>query len=268
MGWRSLRKSLRWTSLNDWRASTAWRTGLPIVLGAILLVQIGRIGWIFLASPEPPEGSGAPSRADVAILRNYDPFAGAAPVVEVDNQGYGLFGVSADGDGGGSAIIGLPDGSQVSVAVGETVAPDVTLRSVGFDHVTLARGQALSRVYFPDIAPVVTTGLSPDSSQDESAGEAEAPALIDVGELMGEAALRPRMDGLAISGLTVTASDDTPALAHAGLQSGDVILSVNGTALNSPQSLNVLRQKLANAPSAEISFERGGQRRMISIRTK
>jgi general secretion pathway protein C len=61
-----------------------------------------------------------------------------------------LFGVRADGAGGGSAIIGLADGRQISVGVGEAVEPGLTLQSVGADHVVLSRNGALSRLIFAE----------------------------------------------------------------------------------------------------------------------
>lgn len=256
--------SLRQSSLRQRLTGKGSRLGLTWVLIAILLVQAGRLIWVFV-QPAPQMAVPAPVRTDTSILTRFDPFAGMAPaVIGTVTDGFTLYGVSSDGQGGGSAIIGLPDGVQVAVAAGEAVAVGVVLKSVGPDHVTLSRGPSLSRLYFPDMVPV-TTAATP-------AGPVAAPvaaeAIVDPARVMAQARLRPRLDGLSITGLTVTASGEAPELETAGLQSGDVILSVNGTALTSPQALNTLRQALANAPSAEISFERDGQRRMTRIRTR
>ena len=79
--------------------------------------------------------------------------------------------------------------------------------------------------------------------------------------------LRPRMKGLSIDGFTVSAGGDGSALRAAGLQSGDVILAVNGTELNSLGAVNALRTQLPQATSAEIRYERNGQVRTTTIRT-
>jgi general secretion pathway protein C len=84
---------------------------------------------------------------------------------------------------------------------------------------------------------------------------------------MAQASLRPRMRGLGINGFTVSATGDGAALRAAGLQSGDVILAVNGAELNSLDRIAGLRRDLANSPSAEIRYERDGQVRTTTIRT-
>ena len=85
---------------------------------------------------------------------------------------------------------------------------------------------------------------------------------------MAEAGLRPRMQGLSVNGLTVTARGDSPQLAAAGLRAGDVILSVNGIALDGPSALNRLRTDLAQAPEAVIRFERDGTPQTTTVRTR
>ncbi len=84
---------------------------------------------------------------------------------------------------------------------------------------------------------------------------------------MAEASLRPRMRGLVVTGFTVNASGQTPALAAAGLQPGDVITSIDGVPLDGLCRLNELRTRLSRAPQAEIRFERNGQPRTTTIRT-
>ena len=81
--------------------------------------------------------------------------AGKSTLLQTINllQGYQgdlrLFGVRAGGPDGGSAIIGLPDGRQVSVGVGETISEGLTLASVGEDFVTVAHGRD-----YGDVAPM------------------------------------------------------------------------------------------------------------------
>ncbi|MNI47929.1 putative type II secretion protein GspC [compost metagenome] len=176
----------------------------------------------------------------------------------------------ADGAGGGSAIIGLSDGRQVSVGAGEELEPGLKLTSVAPDHVTLSRGGAPFRLDFPDmasdVAPAPATTVQPAASTPEPAPV--EGVVVDPQRLIAQAGLRPRIQGLGINGLTVSASGDGGELRNAGLRSGDVILSVNGTALNSPQALAALRGQLADAPSAQIQFERDGQVRSTTVRTR
>lgn len=263
------------------------RLALEIALVAVLAIQAGRLGWIILA-PAGMTGSAQPARSaaapDYSIFQRFDAFfrTGAqssyAEATAAGSSQMRLFGVRAGGPGGGSAIIGLADGRQVSVGVGEEVEPGLTLQSVGTDHVTLSRGGSVTRLIFSETPVGAATPPPPPSGEvtimptPPAAPPAPAPAqsgpVVDPAALMGQASLRPRMRGLGINGFTVSASGNGQALQAAGLQSGDVILAVNGTELNSPQSIAGLRGQLSNATSAEIRFERNGQVQTTTIRTR
>lgn len=241
----------------------------------LLLVQAGRLVWLF-AAPTPQAVEARPlSEIDLGVLSRFDAFfrngGGGAEAAPSDGGGLTLFGVRADGAGGGSAIIGLSDGRQVSTGAGEEVEPGLTLNAVAPDHVMLSRGGAPFRLDFPDMA----SGAAPVApvAAAQSAVTAPEPAsaegvVVDPQRLIAQAGLRPRIQGLGINGLTVSASGDGGELRNAGLRSGDVILSVNGAALNSPQALAALRGQLADAPSAQIQFERDGQVRSTTVRTR
>lgn len=277
----SLLAGLRKLSAVSWgKASlTLRRPSLRRVVEAalilLLLAQAGRLVWLF-AAPTPQAVEARPlSEIDLGVLSRFDAFfrngGGGAEAAPSDGGGLTLFGVRADGAGGGSAIIGLSDGRQVSTGAGEEVEPGLTLNAVAPDHVMLSRGGAPFRLDFPDMA----SGVAPVApvAAAQSAVTAPEPAsaegvVVDPQRLIAQAGLRPRVQGLGINGLTVSASGDGGELRNAGLRSGDVILSVNGAALNSPQALAALRGQLADAPSAQIQFERDGQVRSTTVRTR
>ncbi len=241
----------------------------------LLLVQAGRLVWLF-AAPAPQAVEARPlSEIDLGVLSRFDAFfrngGGGAEAAPSDGGGLTLFGVRADGAGGGSAIIGLSDGRQVSTGAGEEVEPGLTLNAVAPDHVMLSRGGAPFRLDFPDMAsgaaPVAPVAAAQPAVTAPEPVSAEG-VVVDPQRLIAQAGLRPRVQGLGINGLTVSASGDGGELRNAGLRSGDVILSVNGAALNSPQALAALRGQLADAPSAQIQFERDGQVRSTTVRTR
>jgi len=209
---------------------------------------------------------------DLSILSRFDAFfrngGGGAEAGPSDGGGLTLFGVRADGAGGGSAIIGLSDGRQVSVGAGEELEAGLTLTSVAPDHVMLSRGTAPFRLDFPDMASGVAPATTPQLAVTAPEPASAEGVVVDPQRLIAQAGLRPRIQGLGVNGLTVSASGDGGELRNAGLRSGDVILSVNGTALNSPQALAALRGQLADAPSAQIQFERDGQVRSTTVRTR
>ncbi|WP_427791757.1 type II secretion system protein N [Brevundimonas diminuta] len=240
-------------------------------LAVLLIIQAGRLVWLFVEStPQTVQARPLPD-VDMGVLTRFDAFfrngGGGTEAASSDSGGLTLFGVRADGAGGGSAIIGLSDGRQVSVAAGEELEPGLTLTSVAPDHVMLSRGGAAFRLDFPDMTPTApVTPTQPAAPAPEPAST--EGAVVDPQRLIAQAGLRPRIQGLGVNGLTVSASGDGGELRNAGLRSGDVILSVNGTALNSPQALAALRGQLADAPSAQIQFERDGQVRSTTLRTR
>lgn len=257
------------------------RLAVEIALGLILAVQVGRLAWTVLEPIHIPE---APARAvakpvDYSVFQRFDAFfrtGGRSSLAEATAAGSGqmrLFGVRTDGAGGGSAIIGLADGRQLSVAVGEEVEPGLKLHEVGADYVTLARGTSLSRLIFSD-APVGAAPPPPPPPEPQTVTPDPQPAAatsagpsVDPARLMAQASLRPRMQGVRVNGFTVTAGGDGSALKAAGLRSGDVILAVNGQSLDSLDRIAALRGQLSNSVSAEIRFERDGQVQTTTIRT-
>lgn len=265
--------------------------GLELVLVAVLAVQAARIVMIFVtpasdAQTQPP----ATVAADAGIFARFDAFfrtGGQGSLAEATGADAGqmrLYGVRAGGPDGGSAIIGLPDGKQVSVAVGETVQPGLVLRAVAADHVVLARGGSLSRLIFTEapagvpappppppgdqvVTPVTTAEPAPPPVNVPPPVKSRPPLPgLEPAKVLAEAGLRPRLRGARIDGFTVGGRSDSPLLRSAGLQPGDVVLAVNNTPLNGLQALTDLRGKLSDADSAEIRFERNGQVQTTTIR--
>ncbi|MNV50787.1 hypothetical protein D3C71_1428140 [compost metagenome] len=265
------------------------RAGVEIALLALLAVQAGRLAWIFVA-PQPEAAVAARVEAapvDASIFQRFDAFfrtgdkSSLAEAAGADSDALRLFGVRAGGPDGGSAIIGLPDGRQVSVGVGETISDGLTLASVGEDFVTVSRGGSVSRLVFTETPAGAATPPPPPATAQvmTPAGGAPAPVsaaapaaastgpVVDPQRLMAQASLRPRMDGLRIKGFTLAARGDGAALRAAGLQSGDVILAVNGAELNSLERLSELGGELSGSSAAEIRFERSGRVQTTTIRT-
>lgn len=279
------------SKLRQWTSATAQsvrgpdrathlRVVVEAVLIGLLLLQAGRLVWIVVDPNAPsmaPLAQAQIKPADLNVFQRFDAFfrtgglSSLADVTNADTAQLRLFGVRSGGAGDGSAIIGLADGRQVSVGVGEEVEPGLVLKEVGQDYVTLARGLSVSRLVFSEV-PVGAPPPPPPPPGEQVVGPAapasapSAPAAaVDPSRLMAQASLRPRMQGMAIKGFTVSGSGDQ--LAAAGLQAGDVILSVNGNELTGLDRIAALRGQLANSANAEVRFERAGQVQMTTIRT-
>ena len=124
------------------------RSSLLLVL---IAVQAARLLWILVDAGRPGRrlaGLGRARRARRrcqprrASIPSSASRATAGPAV-VTSLNLKLYGVREDrATGRGSAIIALPDGRQLSFAVGEEIMPGVALAAVGFDNVTIDRGGA------------------------------------------------------------------------------------------------------------------------------
>src|SRR5690606_17112293 len=187
LGMSSLLAGLRKLSGVSWGRGGLSLRRLPLrrvveaALILLLLVQAGRLVWLFAApAPQAVQARLLPE-VDLSILSRFDAFfrngGGGAQTSPSDGGGLTLFGVRADGAGGGSAIIGLSDGRQVSVGAGEELEPGLTLTSVAPDHVMLSRGGAPLRLESPDRA----SGVAPPAPAAARPPAASAPAAAAAG---------------------------------------------------------------------------------------
>ena len=251
------------------------------VLTAVLGLQTARLIWILAVEPgglgAPPAVVAAAAPGDLSILSRFDAFfrgqPGGPPLVEASGAfaeasggAFQLFGVRATGRGAGSAIIAGPDGRQVSVAAGETIAPGVTLVSVAGDHAVIRRGGQDERIVFAPIvsAPPAAPPLPEPASAGVPASGAGAAAL-DRSGVVNAIGLQPRRVDGRVNGFILIPRGNASGLAAAGLRPGDVILTVNGlevTVENQPELLQDLRL----APQAVIGFERDGQPMSVTLR--
>lgn len=245
-----------------------------VAVVALLALQCARLLWLLLP-PAPlgtiPDG-GAGLMAPRLERLSIDAFhPGAATGAIADTSGLRLY-ATRGGAAGGSAIVADRDGSQRSYAVGDEVAPGVVLAAVHADHAILESAGRRTELRFPVAtasnrppataapvatrAPAATTTLATDAS----------PPVIDPAQLLAEAGLRPVDDGDGGSeaGYTVIPRGDGAILRQAGLQAGDVLLSVNGQALT-PERYAELGDSLAGAATITLTYRRDGQVRTATL---
>lgn len=256
------------------------------MLVVLLAAQTARLIWM-IATPIGPLGepvaprtqAGFAAPADLSVLEQFQapvgavlPVMASVPVVTAPPaiSGYRLHGVRASiGGDGGSAIISGPDGQQASYGPGQTLAPGVTLAALGRDSAVLSGPGGPVRLELgaepaPAQPPAAPAGLAspvftapPVASI--GAGSGPASAAVNVSELMSQAVLQPRTQNGRMNGVTLSARGRAPTLQQAGLQPGDVLLSVNGRALDSAERQSEITRELATSAQAEIQFERNGR---------
>ena len=243
-----------------------------VAVVALLALQCARLVWLLL--PPAPLGTLPDAGAGLMAPRlerlSIDAFhPGAATGAIADTSGLRLY-ATRGGAAGGSAIVADRDGIQRSYAVGDEIAPGVVLAAVHADHAILESAGRRTELRFPVAAAptrptAATAPIATRMPAAQSRADADAPApAIDPAQLLAEAGLRPVDEGSGESGYTVIPRGDGAVLRQAGLQAGDVLLSVNGQALT-PERYAELGDSLAGAATITLTYRRDGQVRSATL---
>jgi general secretion pathway protein C len=260
------------------RGVNGW-TLLELALLALIAVQCARLIWTAL-TPVGPLGDwrGADddrSAAATGVLADFDPFfrlSGSGGPVTVTSLNLKLFGIRQDqASGRGSAIIAGSDGQQRSIAVGEEIEPGVTLKAVGFDSVTIARGGADEQLFMDQSeapATVAPPGAPPSAPapvvvQPTTSVEPGSPPVPPSKLYPNEVSMAPRMNGTQLTGVTIRPQGNDEGFRALGLASGDVVLAVNGNRIKSMDQAREMAAQLTTS-RAVLQVERNG--RVMTLR--
>ncbi|HEY5713655.1 MAG TPA: type II secretion system protein N [Allosphingosinicella sp.] len=254
-------------------------TAAEMILLGLVAVQCARLIWILAVPPGTVGDWRAPSSlaapADSAILAGFDPFfriSGPSGPVVVTALNLKLYGVRQDqASGRGSAIIALPDGRQMSFAVGEEIVPGVTLTQVAFDSVTISRNGAAEQIFLDQSTPAAVadtvappaTGAAPPTQvlAPPPPNPAQSPAAAAPGQPLN---FQPRTMGGRVTGIIVSAGADDRVFRNSGFVAGDVIVSVNNQRVT---SLEQARAALGRSGGeVNVLVDRGGQAIPLRVR--
>ena len=238
------------------------------LLAALLIWQGVRLLWT-LVVPLSPLGAWQPQMAVIAspaerraLFTSLDPFfrsqAQGPASATVTALGLTLYGVNLnEATGGGSAIIAGEDGVQSSYAVGDEIAPGVTLAGIAFDHVLLDRGGARETLFLDQSGEAAVaapaTALPAPTPEVSTASGVSASGEMSPAALKAGVGFAPRAEDGRITGLVVQPQGDGAAFRAAGLRPGDVIRGVNGRPIGSAGDAAALANQLV--PGARISLE-------------
>lgn len=168
-----------------------------------------------------------------------------------------------------SAILAMPDGSQRTIPVGREFQPGLVLKSVAFDHVVLASPSGDLRLDLNRFGGAMpAAGAPPVAARAQRATAGTDPAAHRQATTAFRLGMAPRKAGGNVTGYVVKPGARLPILAQAGLQPGDVLLAVNGQALDGEERLFGMSEELASVETSEIEFERGGKRMKAKVRFK
>ncbi len=229
-----------------------------LLLGLLLLSQVARMAWAVAAAPAPDYNSLARPLANVdrSLLGRFDAFfqASGGPVT-ITALDLVLYGTRVDPVmGRGSAIIGAPGGTQASYFVGEEIQSGVTLQAVEADNITLSRGGASERLFLTQ-----AEGGGAAAAPEPSAPAAGGGASMDPTELVAQTGLTPRIKDGGVNGYVLQPQGDGALFNRAGLRAGDVLVSVNGMRMTSPQSVAAMIDRLGQSADAVLEVERDGK---------
>lgn len=242
------------------------------VLAVLTAVQIARFFWILITPVGPvndwraPSVNIVPQSARMALFAGFDPFfrndAAADSTQNVTSLSLTLFGVRTnESSGGGSAIIAGEDGVQKSYAIGEEVAPGVTLDSVAFDHVILSRGGVKESLYLDQSVPAET--VSPPASGTSTTPPTPGGTVgLNADTLQKSIGFAPRNEGGRVTGLVLQARDDGTMLRLAGFQAGDIVVGINGRPVSSAADI---ASQIRPGARLSVEVERGGAKVPIAL---
>ena len=247
------------------------RRGVEIARGlgrAAVLIGGGVSAFLSAGTPTGPADTVRPL-GDPAVFARFDPFfrQGQGPaVLDLSAEGWLLFGTRTGASG--TAILQGPDGTQAAYGIGDTVAPDLVLASVGRDHVLLTRSGRSIRLEFADIS--VPAPPPPPGGSTVGLSGAAAAAAAEMGLVAPEAdplvaGLRPLPNGGQVEGYVWRRGAQIPALSAAGLREGDVITAVDGEPFTRDERLWELGQAVGGGASVTLTVRRGGQTLNVTI---
>jgi general secretion pathway protein C len=163
----------------------------------------------------------------------------------------------------GLAIIGTSASNSKIYPVGERVPGNARVHAVYIDRVLLERNGTLEALMLPrKLGAGRPLGGPPAPSALDRVQRAIAnePGMIsDV--------LRPQpvfADG-KLRGYRVYPGQNAKAFASLGLRNGDLVLAINGTALDDPSRGNEIFSTLGNSDQARVTVMRNGQQQDINL---
>lgn len=262
-------------------------TALSFVLVLVIAAQLAALLWRVLGSADEDPQSVAPivpaasPGIDVAAIVNAHLF-GVAPQsgdpsdAPATTANLTLAGTLAGGvPEQGWAIIGASGQSARVYATGASLPGGAKLFAVYPDRVILDRNGSRESLMLPRLAGGAAAGagpgqraasLPPAVAGDGSLADSVRQLLVQ-NPSAGAELLRPQpvFAGGSLRGYRVYPGRNRAQFSGLGLQPGDLVLAVNGAALDDPnRGLEILRG-VGQGSAVTLTVERGGQQQQITV---
>jgi general secretion pathway protein C len=241
------------------------------VQAAVIVTHLAGSGGRHLPRAQAVAAGQAHPALDLAALANSHLFGMPPPPRPVDdanapqtNMPLVLTGIFAAQDPkNGLAIIGTSATNAKVYPVGDRVPGNARVHAVYVDRVLLDRNGVIEALMLPHkftgSAPVAA-GPGPSALDRVQRAIANEPGLIsDV--------LRPQpvfAEG-KLRGYRVYPGQNVRAFATLGLRNGDLVVAINGTALDDPARGNDIFSSLGNTDQARVTVMRNGQQQDITL---
>ena len=242
--------ALLWRALGS--AGTESELASPVSAPEAPAVDLAAIVNVHLFGVAPTSGDPSLAPATSANLTLAGTLAGTHP-----EQGWAIIGASGQTARVYATGAALPGGSK--------------LFAVYPDRVILDRGGARESLMLPRLsggagAPMAMANLPGPIAQDASLADSVRQLLVQNPATAGDL-LRPQpvFAGGSLKGYRVYPGRNRAQFVNLGLQPGDLVMAVNGAALDDPnRGLEILRG-IGQGSAVTLTIDRGGQQQQISI---
>lgn len=263
------------------RIEGAGRMAVESLLMVTVGVLLGRLAWIALAPSDADAslqassalssgtGQATSAQAPTILLTQMNPFNGASvgpaaysqasSETTLDMKLAGVRSVSGNASAS-SAVISFPDGAQKRFVPGDEVMPGILLVNVTPEAIHLSRNGSIESLslYPYRTAPFVQDANPSDPVEERVFASAATPANGEVtpAALAADTTMTPEFRSGQLSGYRLEPRG-AGAFEAAGLQSGDLILRINGQAIEGlrPDQIN---QSVSSSPDVALDVVRQG----------
>lgn len=209
----------------------------------------------------------------------------AAPDTQLNLRLLGILAGTPEQRGSGFAVIAEGNRPERLFGIGDPIGnAGATVQAIYPDRVILNRNGRLETLRFPrtdsrrapaqarasdSAAPIPA---APETIEGETAGVAPEPILrrsqwLDNPEsLMRAVQVRPVLRDGQLHGLMVRPNQSGREFQQAGLEPGDILTSVNGVPVSAIQAPEMLFAELGTATQIQLTVERSGQTRALTVR--
>ncbi len=249
------------------------RLALSVVLLAVLMGILARWTWLLLPTTPTPQSTAAPTINPSTVAPAPSPLAsisiprlwGALPVVAAPSVTQdtrlplSLRGILS---GEGLAMIEASGSGTKVYRIGDSLPGGAVLKDVLMDHVLIERAGVIERLALPR----QNLGSQAVKQEPSAAVPDAATAPVRLGkllqqspaELSKEFRLTPVTEGGKLRGYRLRALRSPDMLQRAGLETDDVLISVNGTSLTQANDLPKFIKDLRSATALDAVVLRNG----------